>query len=108
MFRTFALYIKAHEHSTLDCLVIQTLQSEAKSYDITNNYAAINSRPKNNNPWAHAVLLLNLGLIIVRYRRKTRVKLALFKTVHVNYNDKDKVIVLSGEASGHASHAQHD
>ena len=46
---------------------------------------------------------LNLGLIIARYRRKTRVKLALFKTGHVNYiknvmirahNDKDKVIVL--------------
>ena len=38
----------------------------------------------NNNPWQHAVLLLNLGLIIARYRRKTRVKLALFKTGHVN------------------------
>ena len=29
----------------------------------------------NNNPWPHVVLLLNLGLIILRYRRKTRVKL---------------------------------
>ena len=38
----------------------------------------------NNNPWPHAVLLLNIGLIVVRYRPKARVKLALFKTGHVN------------------------
>ena len=38
----------------------------------------------NNNPWPRVVRLLNLGLIIVRYRRKIRVKLTLFKTGHVN------------------------
>ena len=34
----------------------------------------------NNNPWPPAVI----GLIVVRYRPKARVKLALFKTGHVN------------------------